>query len=110
MEVGADQRARPGDSGDAADGAPGAALEQQARSGQAKPEELRGEQSAVKQGVDNAAQRLQQEGQKTSLLSGRSQRSVSEAQQKVAQATQPTADARRLASRRRARWVTRRMR
>jgi hypothetical protein len=67
-------------------------LEQKARSGQAKPEELRGEQSAVKQGVDNAAQRLQQEGKKTSLLSGRSQRAVSEAQQKVAQATQSTAE------------------
>jgi hypothetical protein len=67
-------------------------LEQKARSGQAKPEELRGEQSAVKQGVDNAAQRLQQEGKKTSLLSGRSQRAVSEAQQKVGQATQSTAE------------------
>jgi hypothetical protein len=69
-------------------------LEQKARSGQAKPEELRGEQSAVKQGVDNAAQRLQQEGKKTSLLSGRSQRAVGEAQQKVAQATQSTAEMR----------------
>jgi hypothetical protein len=69
-------------------------LEQKARSGQAKPEELRGEQSAVKQGLDNAAQKLQQEGQKTSLLSGRSQRSVSEAQQKVTEAMQSTADAR----------------
>jgi hypothetical protein len=69
-------------------------LEQKARSGQAKPDELRGEQSAVKQGLDNAAQKLQQEGQKTSLLSGRSQRSVSEAQQKVSDAMQSTADAR----------------
>ena len=69
-------------------------LEQKARSGQAKPDELRGEQSAVKQGLDNAAQKLQQEGQKTSLLSGRSQRSMSEAQQKVAEATQATADQR----------------
>jgi hypothetical protein len=68
-------------------------LEQKARSGQAKPEELRGEQSAVKQGLDNAAQRLQSEGQKTSLLSGRSQRSVAEAQQKVSEAMQSTADA-----------------
>jgi len=40
-------------------------LEQQARSGQSKPEDLRGAQSAVKQGLDNAAQRLQQEGQKS---------------------------------------------
>jgi hypothetical protein len=69
-------------------------LEQKARSGQAKPEELRGEQSAVKQGLDNAAQKLQQEGQKTSLLSGRSQRSVAEAQQKVSEAMQQTGDAR----------------
>ena len=69
-------------------------LEQKARSGQSKPEELRGEQSAVKQGLDNAAQKLQQEGQKTSLLSGRSQRSVSEAQQKVSEAMQQTGDAR----------------
>jgi hypothetical protein len=69
-------------------------LEQDARSGQSKPEQLRSEQSAVKQGVDNAAQKLQQEGQKTSLLSGRSQRSVSEAQQKVAEAMQSTSDSR----------------
>ena len=69
-------------------------LEQKARSGQSKPEELRGEQSAVKQGVDNTAQKLQQEGQKTSLLSGRSQRAVGEAQQKVAQAMQSTSESR----------------
>src|SRR4029078_6826739 len=69
-------------------------LEQKAKAGQAKPEELRGEQGAVKQGVDNAAQKLQQEGQKTSLLSGRSQRAVAEAQQKVAEAMQSAPDAR----------------
>jgi hypothetical protein len=69
-------------------------LEKKARSGQSKPEELRGEQSAIKQGLDNAAQKLQEESQKTSLLSGRSQRSVAEAQQKVAEATQQTAEAR----------------
>ncbi len=69
-------------------------LEQQARSGQSKPEDLRGAQSAVKQGLDNAAQRLQQEGQKSSLLSGRSERSVTEAQQKVGEALQSTGDAR----------------
>src|SRR5262245_36455943 len=69
-------------------------LEQKARSGQSKPEDLRGEQSAVKQGLDNSAQKLQQEGQKTSLLSGRSQRAVSEAQQKVSEATQQTAESR----------------
>ncbi|HEX8941731.1 MAG TPA: Ig-like domain-containing protein [Gemmatimonadaceae bacterium] len=69
-------------------------LEQDARSGQAKPEQMRSEQSAVKQGVDNAAQKLQQEGQKTSLLSGRSQRSMAEAQQKVGEAMQSTNDSR----------------
>jgi len=69
-------------------------LEQDARSGQAKSEQMRSEQSAVKQGVDNAAQKLQQEGQKTSLLSGRSQRSMTEAQQKVADAMQSTNDSR----------------
>ncbi|MDB4875702.1 MAG: hypothetical protein JWM41_2148 [Gemmatimonadetes bacterium] len=69
-------------------------LQQKAKSGQSKPEELRGEQSAVKQGLDNAAAKLQQEGQKTSLLSGRSQRSVAEAQQKVSDAMQQTSDAR----------------
>jgi hypothetical protein len=69
-------------------------LEQKARSGQSKPEDMRGEQSAVKQGIDNASQKLQQEGQKTSLLSGRSQRAMSEAQQKVGEAMQSTGDAR----------------
>ncbi|HEY5061322.1 MAG TPA: Ig-like domain-containing protein, partial [Gemmatimonadaceae bacterium] len=69
-------------------------LQQKAKSGQAKQEELRGEQSAVKQGLDNAAQKLQQEGQKTSLLSGRSERSVSEAQEKVSEAMKQTSDAR----------------
>jgi hypothetical protein len=69
-------------------------LEQQARSGQAKQDDLRSAQSAVKQGLDNAAQRLQKESQKTSLLSGRSDRSVSEAQQKVGEALQATSDTR----------------
>jgi hypothetical protein len=69
-------------------------LQKQAQSGQAKPEDLRGQQSAVKQGLDNAAERLQQEGQKTSLLSGRSQRAVADAQEKVADATKQTSDPR----------------
>ena len=64
------------------------AMEQKARSGDTKPEDLRGQQSALKQGMDQTAQRLQQEGQKSSLLSGRSQRAVSEAQQKMQQALQ----------------------
>ena len=57
-------------------------------------EEARGQQSAIKQGLDNAAQKLSQEGKKTSLLSGRSQRSMSEAQQKVADAMQATGEQR----------------
>jgi hypothetical protein len=63
-------------------------MEQKARSGESKADEMRGQQSAVKQGVDEASQRMEKAGQKSSLLSGRSQRAMSEAQQKVAQATQ----------------------
>jgi len=69
-------------------------MEQKARSGEGKPDEMRGQQSAVKQGVDEAAQRMQKAGQKSSLLSGRSQRAMSEAQQKVAQATQQMSEQR----------------
>jgi hypothetical protein len=67
-------------------------LQQQVKGGQASGEEARGQQSAIKQGLDAAAQRLQREAQKSSLLSSRSQRAVNEAQQKVDQATQSTAD------------------
>ena len=70
------------------------AMEQKARSGDGKSDEMRGQQSAVKQGVDEAAQRMQKAGQKSSLLSGRSQRAMAEAQQKVAQATQQMTDQR----------------
>jgi hypothetical protein len=66
-------------------------LEQKARAGNPKQEDLRGQQSAVKQGLDEAAKRLEQEAQKSSLLSSRSQRAISEAQQRVEQATQQTA-------------------
>jgi hypothetical protein len=69
-------------------------MEQKARSGDGKPDEMRGQQSAVKQGVDEAAQRMQKAGQKSQLLSGRSQRAMSEAQQKVAQATQQMSEQR----------------
>lgn len=68
------------------------ALQQQLKSGDAKGEEARGQQSAIKQGLDASAQRLQREAQKSSLLSGRSQRAVTDAQEKVDQATQSTAD------------------
>ena len=66
------------------------ALEQQARSSQSNPTDMRGAQSAVKQGVDQTAERLQREGQKSSLLSGRSQRAMADAQDKVSQALQQT--------------------
>ena len=73
------------------------ALEEKARSqgrDAQKSEDLRGQQSAVKQGVDKAGERLQKEGQKSSLLSGRSQRAMQEAKQKVAEATQQMAEQR----------------
>ena len=67
------------------------ALEEKARSAgrdQQRADQLRGQQSSIKQGVDKTAERMQKEGQKTSLLSGRSQRAMAEAQQRVSQATQ----------------------
>lgn len=74
-----------------------AALEEQTRrqsQGSEARERMRGQQSAVKQGVDQTAERLQREGQKSSLLSGRSQRAMSEARQRVAQATQQMSEPR----------------
>lgn len=73
------------------------ALEEKARATGRDPnaaEQLRGQQSAVKQGVDQTADRLQKEGQKSSLLSGRSQRALAEAKQRVAQATQQMSEPR----------------
>jgi hypothetical protein len=52
------------------------------------PQGLQGEQGALQQGVQQAAERLEQAGRGSSLLSQRSQRSMAEAQQKVQQATQ----------------------
>ena len=63
------------------------ALEQQARSGQTTSDQMRGRQSSVQQGVDQANKRLQEAGKKSSLLSGRSQRAMAEAKQKVGDAT-----------------------
>jgi hypothetical protein len=63
------------------------ALEQQARNGAATPDQ-RGAQSAVEQGVDKANERLQRAAKKSALLSARSQRAMSDARDKVAQATQ----------------------
>ena len=60
---------------------------QAGREGQ-QNEDLRGQQSAVKQGVDQTGEKLQREAQKSSLLSGRAQRAMNEAKQKVSQATQ----------------------
>ncbi|HEY8174563.1 MAG TPA: hypothetical protein VIF32_02630 [Gemmatimonadaceae bacterium] len=59
-----------------------------------KNEQLRGQQSTVQQGVDKTGERLQREGQKTSLLSGRAQRAMSEAKQRVGQATQQLSEPR----------------
>jgi hypothetical protein len=64
-----------------------ASLEQKARAGQ-DAASLRGEQNAVQQGVDQTAQRLDQAGKKSSLLSQRAQRAMGEAKQQVAQASQ----------------------
>lgn len=66
---------------------------QSGRDGQ-QSQDLRGQQSAVKQGVDQTGERLQKEGQKSSLLSGRAQRAMNEAKQKVSEATQQLAEPR----------------
>jgi hypothetical protein len=61
---------------------------------QQRSDQLRGQQSAVQQGVDKTGERLQREGQKSSLLSGRAQRAMSEAKQRVGQATQQLSEPR----------------
>jgi hypothetical protein len=48
---------------------------------------MKSEQSAIQQGVDQANSRLQGAGRQSALISGNSQRAVSDARQKVAQAT-----------------------
>ena len=73
------------------------AMEEKARQAgrdQQRTEQLRGQQSSVQQGVDKTAERMQKEGQKTSLLSGRSQRAMAEAKQRVSQATQQLSEPR----------------
>ena len=62
-------------------------LEQKARNG-ASSEDRRSAQSAVEQGVDKASERLQGAGKKSALLSGGTQRAMSEAKSKVSQATE----------------------
>ena len=68
-------------------------IEQKARQG-ADKQTLQGEQSALQQGVQQAGKRLGEAGQKSSLLSPRAQRSVSDAQKKVEQATRDLSNAR----------------
>jgi hypothetical protein len=69
------------------------ALEQQVRQG-ADKSAVQSQQSALQQGVDKAAQRLGDAGQKSSLLSQRSQRSVGDARKRVEQATRELGDGR----------------
>ena len=61
-------------------------LEQKARSQGAQG--MQGEQSALQQGVQQAAERLEKAGRSSSLLSQRSQKAMGEAQRRVEQATQ----------------------
>ncbi|MDQ2664497.1 MAG: hypothetical protein M3Z05_00630 [Gemmatimonadota bacterium] len=62
-------------------------LEQKARNG-SSADDRRSAQSAVEQGVDKASERLQGAGKKSALLSGGTQRAMSEAKNKVSQATE----------------------
>jgi hypothetical protein len=64
-------------------------LERKARGG-TSPNDLRSQQSALQQGVDKAMQRLQDAGTKSSLLSQRSMRMMSDAKRKVEDATAAT--------------------
>ena len=61
-------------------------LEQKAR--QQGAQGMQGEQSALQQGVQQAAERLEKAGRSSSLLSQRSQKAMGEAQRRVEQATQ----------------------
>lgn len=67
-------------------------LEQQARNG-APADQLRSQQSALQQGVEKAGQRLQDASKKSSLLSQRSLRMMTDARRKVEDATRQTATA-----------------
>ncbi len=67
-------------------------LEQRARqSGDAQS--MQGEQGALQQGVQQAAERLEQAGRTSSLLSQRSQKAMADAQRRVEQATQQAGQA-----------------
>ncbi len=52
------------------------------------PQGMQGEQNALQQGVQQAAERIEQAGRGSALMSQRSQRSMAEAQQRVQQAAQ----------------------
>lgn len=66
-----------------------AELEQRMRQAGAQgAQNLQGEQSALQQGVQQTAERLEQTGRSSSLLSQRSQKAMGEAQRRVQQATQ----------------------
>jgi len=68
-----------------------ASLEDKTRSGQGEQEDLRGDQSAIKQGLDDVAKRLQAAGQQSALVSNRSQRAIGDAEQKTEQAVKLSA-------------------
>lgn len=54
--------------------------------------QLRSQQSALQQGVQTAQQRLKQEGQKSALVSPRTEQMMEQARQQVAQATRESAE------------------
>ena len=58
---------------------------------------LRSEQGALEQGVNKAAQRLQDEAKRSALVSQGSQRAMSDAQQRVQQAAKDAGDPRTMA-------------
>jgi len=62
-------------------------LEQRARKG-GDAQSMQGEQGALQQGVQQAAERLEKAGRSSSLLSQRSQKAMADAQRRVQQATQ----------------------
>jgi hypothetical protein len=62
-------------------------LEQRARQG-GNAQSMQGEQGALQQGVQQAAERLEKAGRSSSLLSQRSQKAMADAQRRVSQATE----------------------
>ena len=58
------------------------------------PQEMRGEQSALQQGMQQASERMNKAGQKSSLVSPRSQKAMADARRKVEQATKDGAESR----------------